>query len=204
MATLFSFSLINQRKDTSLDTYIVILKGEPREPFAQIIQNMMDMQKQGTIIVSVDIPSGWDVNQGDILNTGFQPDILVSLTAPKLCAKNFLGKHFVGGRFLPPELASKYNIKMPPYPGVSQVMQINSNFETEEVIDDDWGSQYAAYCAKQEAQENKDKNESDDEDGDDWAVQYHRHCIAQEERMSKAQTKGAESEDIENDEKSSD
>jgi len=180
-------------------------KGEPRAPFAQIIQNMMDMQKQGTTIVSVDIPSGWDVNQGDILKTGFKPDVLVSLTAPKLCAKKFPGKHFVGGRFLPPELASKYNIKMPPYPGVSQVMQINPNFQTEENIDDDWGSQYAAYCTEQEAQGKDDKRENDDEgNSKDWAAQYHEHCIAKEEQMLRAQMELARSEDIENDKEASD
>jgi len=43
-------------------------------------------------IVSVNIPSGWE--KGDELGTGLQPDILVSLTAPKLGAKSFKGRHF--------------------------------------------------------------------------------------------------------------
>jgi hypothetical protein len=43
-------------------------------------------------ILSVDIPSGWDVEKGPN-NSGtapcIQPDTLVSLTAPKLCARHF-------------------------------------------------------------------------------------------------------------------
>ena len=53
------------------------------------------------------------------------PDALVSLTAPKLCAKNFSGRHFVGGRFLSPTLSKKYGVRMPPFEGVSQVMEVS-------------------------------------------------------------------------------
>jgi len=110
-------------------------KGEPREPFASAIQSMIKVQrgqetnnatKKRTIIISVDVPSGWHVDEGDATNIGFQPDVLVSLTAPKLCSKSFRGRHFVGGRFLPPPLAKKYDIQMPPYPGVCQVMEITN------------------------------------------------------------------------------
>ena len=42
-------------------------------------------------------PLGWDVEKGN--DEGIQPDLLISLTAPKLCAKHFKGKrHFLGGR----------------------------------------------------------------------------------------------------------
>jgi len=109
-------------------------KGEPREPFASAIKAMVEAQienslknstdKKRNMIISVDVPSGWNVNEGDVMNIGFEPDVLVSLTAPKLCSKSFSGRHFVGGRFLPPLLAKKYGIQMPPYPGVSQVMEI--------------------------------------------------------------------------------
>lgn len=64
------------------------------------------------------------MNEGDVSHTGYVPDILVSLTAPKLAAKNYPKRHFVGGRFLPPALAKKYNVRMPPYPGVAQVMEV--------------------------------------------------------------------------------
>ncbi len=43
-------------------------------------------------IVCVDIPSGWSVEAGDSLHPAgqaLQPDMLVSLTAPKLAARHF-------------------------------------------------------------------------------------------------------------------
>jgi NAD(P)H-hydrate epimerase len=52
-------------------------------------------------IVSVDIPSGWDVEQGDAHGLGLHPDVLVSLTAPKEGVRTFSGRHFLGGRFVP-------------------------------------------------------------------------------------------------------
>ena len=99
--------------------------GEPREPFASILTQMMNAQSEFHIpIVSVDVPSGWNVDQGDVSGLGFLPEVLISLTAPKLCSKNFQGRHFCGGRFLPPLLAQKYNISMPPYPGSAQFMEL--------------------------------------------------------------------------------
>ena len=96
-------------------------------PYDAILSDLIATQKgdQGTKIVSVDVPSSWDVDGGDILGTGFVPDALVSLTAPKLCAKNFSGRHFVGGRFLSPTLSKKYGVRMPPFEGVSQVMEVS-------------------------------------------------------------------------------
>lgn len=99
-------------------------RGEPREPFKTILQQIKEASSSGTLTVSVDVPSGWNVDEGDVANTGLVPDVLVSLTSPKHCSKNFKGRHFVGGRFLPPRLAEKYGVNMPPYPGVSQVMEI--------------------------------------------------------------------------------
>lgn len=85
----------------------------PREPFATAIANMVELQKQQkSLLVSVDVPSGWDVDGGDLTGTNFRPDVLVSLTAPKLSSKKFLGRHFVGGRFLPPAIAEKYGIRV--------------------------------------------------------------------------------------------
>lgn len=56
---------------------------------------------------------------------GIQPEVLVSLTAPKLCARLFTGKHhFLGGRFVPPELATKYELNLPPYPGTEPVLEL--------------------------------------------------------------------------------
>jgi NAD(P)H-hydrate epimerase len=87
--------------------------GEPREPFATALQVMIAAQTELKIpVISVDVPSGWNVDEGDVAGTGFVPQVLVSLTTPKESAKNFKGRHFVGGRFLPPRMAEKYNVKV--------------------------------------------------------------------------------------------
>ena len=40
-----------------------------------------------------------------------QPDVLISLTAPKRCARGFRGRrHYVVQRFVPPELMRKYQL----------------------------------------------------------------------------------------------
>jgi NAD(P)H-hydrate epimerase len=51
-------------------------------------------------IVSVDIPSGWDVEKGNVGGVGLEPEVLVSLTAPKEGVRSFAGRHFLGGRFI--------------------------------------------------------------------------------------------------------
>ncbi|KAI3442811.1 NAD(P)H-hydrate epimerase [Psidium guajava] len=105
--------------------------GAARPPFDDIIRRLAGMQKsdqankKSPAIVSVDIPSGWHVEEGDVSGEGIQPHMLVSLTAPKLCAKQFRGPHhFLGGRFVPPPIAEKYNLRLPPYPGTSMCVRI--------------------------------------------------------------------------------
>lgn len=95
-------------------------KGEPRPPFKEILETLVNARMP---IVSVDIPSGWSVERGEDESTEglIQPEMLVSLTAPKLCAKSFKGKHhYLGGRFAPPELG----LVLPIYPGVSQCVRL--------------------------------------------------------------------------------
>ncbi len=82
-------------------------KGEIREPFKTIIDAMKKFENK---IISVDIPSGFDINNGNIFNT-FVPKGLISLTLPKLCSKSFTGEHFLGGRFVPKKLFEKFNFK---------------------------------------------------------------------------------------------
>lgn len=56
---------------------------------------------------------------------GLQPDFLISLTAPKLCAKLFSGQHhFVGGRFVPEVLQDKYQLDLPKYPGTECCVKV--------------------------------------------------------------------------------
>ena len=81
-------------------------KGEIRQPFKTIIEAMKKFENN---IISVDIPSGFDIDKGNIFDT-FIPKGLVSLTLPKLCSKDFKGEHFLGGRFVPKKLFEKFNL----------------------------------------------------------------------------------------------
>ena len=81
-------------------------KGEIRQPFKTIIEAMKKFEDK---IISVDIPSGFDIDKGNIFET-FIPKGLVSLTLPKLCSKTFKGEHFLGGRFVPKKLFKKFNL----------------------------------------------------------------------------------------------
>ena len=69
--------------------------------------------------------SGWHVEDGN--PDGIKPDFLISLTAPKLCAKHFEGRfHFLGGRFVPDSLGQKYNLSLPEYPGTEPCMMLQA------------------------------------------------------------------------------
>jgi NAD(P)H-hydrate epimerase len=83
--------------------------GPVRPPFDEVLPLIV---KSKLPIVSVDIPSGWDVEKGPIerevankegekVEGVLQPEVLVSLTAPKLGVKGYKGRHFLGGRFVP-------------------------------------------------------------------------------------------------------
>lgn len=79
-------------------------KGPVRPPFDAALKLIA---RSGLPIVSVDIPSGWDVETGkEGLELGegvpvLEPDVLVSLTSPKEGVREFGGRHFLGGRFVP-------------------------------------------------------------------------------------------------------
>jgi len=91
-----------------------------RSPFDKVIKTMVQVQKQ-IPIAAIDIPSGWDVDKGDVLKTGLAPHLLISLTAPKQCARYFQGEHhYLGGRFIPPGIIEAYKLQLPPYPGSEQ------------------------------------------------------------------------------------
>ncbi|XP_075995774.1 NAD(P)H-hydrate epimerase [Genypterus blacodes] len=95
-------------------------KGAVREPFGSILNAL----KKSTVpVASIDIPSGWDVEEGS--TDGLQPDMLISLTAPKKSALMFRGRyHFLGGRFVPPALERKYQLSLPQYPDTDCVLRL--------------------------------------------------------------------------------
>ena len=80
-------SFIDDLPDINKDTYDYILdgifgfsfQGEIRSPFDTIINKI----GAGDVpIVSIDVPSGWNVDEGNI-NATFTPEMVISLTAPK-------------------------------------------------------------------------------------------------------------------------
>lgn len=94
-----------------------------RESFFDIMELLYSTK---TPICAVDIPSGWDVEKGPSGDGNFiKPHMIISLTAPKLCAKNFTGIHYLGGRFVPPLLAEKYQLDLPQYEGTEQCLKLN-------------------------------------------------------------------------------
>lgn len=93
-----------------MDEYDLILDGifgfgfisstPIRHPFQEIIQQLNDTSAK---IVSVDVPSGWDVDGNTGKEDGFAPALLVSLTAPKRCVLNTdttATRHYLGGNFI--------------------------------------------------------------------------------------------------------
>lgn len=96
-----------------------------RPPVRKDFLEIMDIMKKTSIpVASIDIPSGWDVENGPA-EDDLKPDLLISLTAPKKCAQFFNGNHhYLGGRFVPPALHEKYEMNLPPYPGTEIVVQI--------------------------------------------------------------------------------
>ncbi|CAM9023595.1 unnamed protein product [Wickerhamomyces anomalus] len=96
--------------------------GEP--PFNEVIQTV---NKTSIPILSVDIPSGWDVDDGFVEGGLRNPDVLVSLTAPKPVANHISEKtqHYVGGRFIGPKFAKKYGIDQYDYRGYDQVLKLS-------------------------------------------------------------------------------
>lgn len=106
--------------------------------FAKLLNQMHDASN-GVPLVSIDIPSGWNVETGDqhlerdqsdveqdLRLPALKPSCLVSLTAPKLCARYFGGKyHYLGGRFVPKSIEDKYSLNLPEYPGTDGVVLLS-------------------------------------------------------------------------------
>lgn len=181
-----SIPFLNEMPSNWEDTFDLVVDaifgfsfhGTPREPFDGILEAISG--QRNVPILSVDVPSGWNVDEGDVAGTGFMPDVLVSLTTPKHCSKSFTGRHFIGGRFLPPKLAEKYRVKMPPYPKVSQVMEITVK---DKEANSDWATQYASYCGDtDEKLSNQDLDKlsaisiaGSDGPSEGWAAEYDKY-----------------------------
>ncbi|KAJ0427007.1 YjeF N-terminal domain-like protein [Aspergillus carlsbadensis] len=119
-------------QDTSLivDAIFGFSFGGPlRDPFPEIISQM---EKAKVPVLAVDAPSSWDVESGppkEGPGSGFMPEYLISLTAPKPCVRFYRGRHFVGGRFLTRDVADKYGLDLPKYLGIDQVLEVGVDAE---------------------------------------------------------------------------
>ncbi|KAG2374836.1 hypothetical protein C9374_010413 [Naegleria lovaniensis] len=134
------FSLSELLQNYSLTDFTFILdaifgysfsgKSGIREPFKTVIETVKKPEYSSIPIVCIDIPSGWEIDIIDVdenLKLGLRCDILVSLPSPKLCSLNFRGRHFIGGRFMPPQLLKKFGVDLPPYKGTDIIMEISSD-----------------------------------------------------------------------------
>ncbi|ESZ97450.1 AI-BP family protein [Sclerotinia borealis F-4128] len=95
-----------------------------RSPFPSIITLL---EETSLPITSIDAPSSWDIANGPPSSgpgANFMPQYLISLTAPKPLVRYFKGRHFLGGRFVTPEISQKYNLQLPEYEGVDQIVEM--------------------------------------------------------------------------------
>eukprot|EP01138_Halocafeteria_seosinensis_P009834 gb/GECG01010045.1/.p1 GENE.gb/GECG01010045.1/~~gb/GECG01010045.1/.p1 ORF type:complete len:309 (+),score=33.48 gb/GECG01010045.1/:1-927(+) len=128
-----SAQFIDEHRDLILDGIFGFgFTGEVRPPFDVICDRLNQSEEP---IVSIDIPSGWNIEEGDVSGRGLRSSLLVSLTCPKKNAEFFekdiddkskpAAQHWLGGRFLPPKLAEEYGINwLPPYPETEQVVRL--------------------------------------------------------------------------------
>ncbi len=108
--------------------------GDIRQPFASIIDGINAWRRSlpsNVELVSVDIPSGWHVEKGQLPGAGGldAPNVLVSLMLPKLGVRSFQGSHYLGGRFVPQLFAAKHNLLIPPFPASSQFVDITDDVQ---------------------------------------------------------------------------
>jgi len=114
-------------------------KPPVRAPFDEVLPLLT---RSKLPIVSVDIPSGWDVESGRPSDPlpgpdgsggkveALDPDVLISLTAPKMGVREYRGRHFLGGRFVPKSLDEKFGLNLPEYPGVDLIVELPAPAES--------------------------------------------------------------------------
>ena len=191
-----------------------VVEGILEEPFPTIVHQINAVRHATptpVTVISVDVPCGWDLDQGGFVRAGtrLEPDVLVSLTAPKECARGFEGRHFVAGRYLSAALAQKYSLQIPSYPGVSQVVELTipvittlvgeailshsiHNNDTPEMAG--WEAEYAAYLKERETNvdhnvetsvksQRKVETPPKDEMNGSWERDYQEYCAEKEARL---------------------
>ncbi|CAH1404140.1 unnamed protein product [Nezara viridula] len=114
--------IINKSYDLVVDAFFGFsFKPPVRDTFVPFMKALRKTKKP---ICSIDIPSGWNVETGKPTD-GIEPEMLISLTAPKRCAQSFNGKfHYLGGRFVPFQLAEEFKLHLPDFPGTSNFVSL--------------------------------------------------------------------------------
>lgn len=138
LTTAESFTSELESSDLVIDALFGFSFHPPvRAPFDAVLRDIIRAKKP---VLSVDIPSSWDVEGGppsseeQQLGHDFMPEFLISLTAAKPSVKWFKGKrHFIGGRFLSSEIAGKYGIDRPNYQGVDQIAEVEVGVKVEKL-----------------------------------------------------------------------
>lgn len=103
-----------------------------RPPFDEIVKVMVEQQKKkGLEVFAVDVPTGWDVDNGPCKETyteDYMPNALISLTAPKPCSVKISPtvKHYLGGRFISQKIADKWDFQVPKYEGGNQFVKMSN------------------------------------------------------------------------------
>ena len=135
---LGSLKISLESSDVILDAIFGFsFKPPVRAPFDEVLPLLTQSKLP---IVSVDIPSGWDVEggrpsdplpgrgatdgSGEKKVEALDPDVLISLTAPKEGVREYRGRHFLGGRFVPKSLDEKFGLNLPEYPGTDLVVEL--------------------------------------------------------------------------------
>ena len=104
-------------------------RGDVRAPFVEVMKKLIaltnaERDERALFTVSLDIPSGWNVDGAPSGDEVFVPNLLISLTAPKCCAtfddpalgeptprmKSLAQTHVVAGTFLTEEMCEKYGL----------------------------------------------------------------------------------------------
>lgn len=130
-----------RKPTTSLGLTFILgfsFSGEVRQPFPPVISALATSPIP---VLAVDAPSSWGIESGPPSSkelekpTGhnYYPHALISLTAPKPVVQWFINKpgdatkkrHFLGGRFLGRDVAQKYDLDVPEYPGTEQVVEVD-------------------------------------------------------------------------------
>lgn len=124
----FAASLKNS--DLVLDSFFGFsFKGPIRDPYTHDITLL---EQTDVPVFSVDAPSSWEIETGPPASgpgSKFMPQYLISLTAAKPLVRFFTGRHFLGGRFLTPGIAQKYNLDLPDYKGIDQFVEVENKPE---------------------------------------------------------------------------